>query len=49
MVKTTNNPKVFKRKCKYCEKEITSLYEKQADYNLKAHELSCEKKEKKDE
>jgi hypothetical protein len=32
------------KKCQYCGKEITSLYEKQADYNLKAHELTCKKR-----
>jgi len=37
--------KILKKKCKYCNKEITSMYEKQLDYNLKAHELSCEKKQ----
>ena len=35
---------VLKKKCQHCGKEITSLYEKQLDYNLKAHELACEKK-----
>lgn len=34
---------IHKRKCQYCGKEIESLYEKQADYNLKAHEISCKK------
>lgn len=37
---------ILKDKCKYCDKEISSMYQKQLDYNLKAHELSCEKKEK---
>ena len=37
--------KILKAKCQYCGKEITSMYQKQLDYNLKAHELSCEKKE----
>lgn len=42
--------KLLKAKCQYCEKELTSLYQKQLDYNLKAHEISCEKKqEEKDE
>lgn len=36
--------KLLEAKCKYCGKEINSLYQKQLDYNLKAHELSCEKK-----
>ena len=34
------------KKCKYCEKEIMSLYEKQAQYNLDAHELSCKENPK---
>ncbi len=34
---------VLKTKCKYCGKEITSLYEKQLIYNTKAHEISCPK------
>jgi len=34
--------KIIKKKCQYCGKEIISLYESQADYNLKAHELACE-------
>ena len=34
----------IKLTCKYCGKVIESLYEKQAEYNLKAHEISCEKK-----
>jgi hypothetical protein len=38
--------KILKAKCQYCGKEITSIYQKQLDYNLKAHELSC--KENKD-
>ena len=39
--------KLLTAKCQYCGKEITSLYQKQLDYNLKAHELSCEKKQEK--
>ncbi len=35
--------KPLKAKCQYCKKEITSMYQKQLDYNLKAHELACEK------
>jgi hypothetical protein len=42
--------KLLKAKCQYCKKELISLYQKQLDYNLKAHEISCEKKqEAKDE
>jgi len=36
---------ILKAKCKHCGKEITSMYEGQLDYNLKAHELSCAKKQ----
>ena len=36
--------KILKRKCKFCGKEITSMYKKQLDYNLQAHELSCKQK-----
>lgn len=35
--------KILKKKCQYCKKEISSMYEKQLDYNLKAHELTCKK------
>jgi hypothetical protein len=39
--------KILKKECQYCGKEIYSIYPKQLDYNLKAHELSCkEKKER---
>ncbi len=39
--------KSITKKCKYdCGKEITSLYEKQAEYNLNAHELACKKNPK---
>ncbi|KKN28614.1 hypothetical protein LCGC14_0852590 [marine sediment metagenome] len=45
-MKTSSNPKIFSKKCQYCEKEITSLYEKQTDYNLNAHELACKQNPK---
>lgn len=35
--------KILKKRCQYCDKEILSLYKKQLDYNLHAHELACEK------
>ncbi len=35
---------ILTKKCKYCGKEITSMYEKQLEQNLKVHELSCEDK-----
>ncbi len=39
--------KLIKKKCQYdCGMEITSLYEKQAEYNLNAHELACKKNPK---
>lgn len=33
--------KILIKKCKRCGKEITSIYQKQLDYNYKAHLLSC--------
>lgn len=39
---------ILKARCSKCGKEFTSLYEKQLDYNLKAHELTC-KGDKKNE
>jgi len=36
----------LKKKCQYCGKEIISLYEKQLNYNLQAHEISCSKNPK---
>lgn len=36
--------RIRKAKCKHCKKQFESLYEKQLDYNLRAHELSCKKK-----
>ncbi len=40
---------IIKKKCQYCGKEIESLYEKQAQYNLDAHELTCKEKKEKSE
>lgn len=37
--------KPLKAKCRFCGKEIFSLYKSQLDYNHKAHELSCKLKE----
>jgi len=34
--------KILTKKCKYCGKELTSMYQKQLDYNMKVHEMSCE-------
>jgi hypothetical protein len=31
--------------CPYCGKVIESLYDKQLDYNYKAHLLACKKKD----
>ena len=39
--------KLLKAKCKYCEKEFTSLYQRQLDQNLEAHEKSCKEKQEK--
>ncbi len=36
--------KILKKSCKFCSKEFTSLYSKQLEYNVKAHELSCKQK-----
>lgn len=37
---------ILKARCIYCGKEVFSLYKKQLDYNVKAHEISCpERKE----
>lgn len=43
--------KVLTKKCPYCGKEISSMYESQLEYNYQAHVLSCKKKkgEKKNE
>lgn len=41
--------KLLKAKCQHCGKELTSLYQKQLDYNLKAHEISCEKKQEEED
>jgi len=41
--------KTIIKKCKYCGKEITSLYEKQAEYNINAHELACKENPKNQE
>ncbi len=38
--------KIYRKVCPICKKEITSLSEEQADYNFKAHLISCEKKHK---
>jgi len=34
--------KILTKKCKFCGKELTSMYQKQLDYNMKVHEMSCE-------
>lgn len=41
--------KIITLKCQYCGKKIESLYEKQAEYNLKAHEISCKENKKEGE
>lgn len=38
--------KVYKRVCRYCNKEIIALSEGQAEYNVQAHEIACKKKRK---
>jgi len=41
--------KLLKAKCKYCGKEIASLYKNQLEQNLEAHEKSCKKKQEEKE
>jgi len=36
---------LIKKACPICGKIIKSLYEKQLDYNFKAHLISCEQKD----
>lgn len=36
--------KTLTAKCRYCSKEIYSLYKGQLDYNILAHEISCPQK-----
>ena len=36
--------KVLTKRCKFCGKEIRSMYKKQLDYNIQAHEISCKRK-----
>ncbi len=38
--------KTITKNCQYCDKEMKSLYQKQIDYNMDAHELSCKKNPK---
>ena len=33
--------KILKKRCPYCEKEVTSLYQKQLDYNYEQHIKNC--------
>jgi len=37
---------VYELTCKKCGKVIRSLSENQADYNMKAHELTCKGEKK---
>ncbi len=41
--------KILKAKCRYCGKEVYSLYRSQLDYNIKAHEISCPKRKEKEQ
>jgi hypothetical protein len=36
--------KVFERKCRFCGKLISSLNERQAEFNHHSHESACEQK-----
>lgn len=38
------NQKILSKKCHKCNKEITSLYKEQLEYNYNAHLLSCKGK-----
>lgn len=46
MAETKEQQKILKAKCKHCGKEITSLYPKQLEWNLKSHEDSCKQNPK---
>jgi len=35
--------KIYKKLCPYCKKEITSLSERQFNYNYQTHLLTCKK------
>lgn len=37
-------PKILSKKCPYCKKVISSLYEKQLDYNMSMHLKKCKDK-----
>jgi len=36
--------KIYSFKCKYCGKEISSLYKKQGEINFATHVMFCKKK-----
>ncbi len=38
--------KIYKKKCPYCERILSSLSEQQLVYNSKQHIESCKKKQK---
>ena len=44
MKQTSNNLKVFSKKCPYCSKVISSLIESQFKYNYEQHIKSHERK-----
>ena len=37
--------KVLKASCVHCGKEVFSIYRRQLEYNINAHELSCIQKQ----
>ena len=40
--------KPLKARCRYCKKEMISLYQNQLNQFIKVHELTCLEKNKKD-
>ena len=40
---------IYSFRCKYCGKEINSLYKKQGEINFATHVMSCKKKKKEEE
>ena len=38
--------KLIKKICQYCGKKMTSLYQKQIDFNMDTHEKTCKENPK---
>lgn len=45
----TMNKQILKANCRYCNKEVFSLYKNQFEHNLNMHELNCPARDKKKE